>query len=230
MPGDYWGLRGKKVLVTGASKGLGRVCAEAFARAGADLLLCARSGDRLEALVAALDGPERHAIFAADLQQPEQVAALAECSGAFGPVDVILHGMGGGLGMSDPLLAWDQFDALFTTNLASAAELNRLLVPAMLERGTGNVVHVGSIAGREATGAVGYNAGKAGLAAYIRTLGRELAASGVVVTGISPGGFWAPENSWVRFQQRDEALFTARRKIAPARSGLVAASKKLVRH
>ena len=99
---DYWGLRGKKVLITGASKGLGQVLAEAFAEEGADLLLTGRSGERLEALVAACAGAERHAFFVADLRQSEEIGALAAEALAFGPIDVILHVAGGGLGMSQP--------------------------------------------------------------------------------------------------------------------------------
>jgi len=136
----------------------------------------------------------------------DKIAELAARAFKFGPIDVIIHVMGGGLGYSDSLLEWEKFDTLFKINIASAAEINRLLVPSMVKRATGNVVHVGSIAGREATGSVGYNAVKAALAAYIRTLGRELADTGVVVTGISPGGFWAPQNSWERFRQRDPNL------------------------
>lgn len=199
---DLYGLRGKLVLITGASRGLGQVCAEAFAREGARLLLAARDADRLEALRQSLDAPGGHRVHPGDLTRPEEIDRLAEAAGRFGDLDVILHVMGGGLGFRDPLLTWDEFAGLFQTNLASAAELNRLVVPRMTARGTGNIVHVGSIAGTEAVGSVGYNTVKAALAAYVRSLGRELAGSGVIVTGILPGGFWAPENAWVRFQQR----------------------------
>jgi 3-oxoacyl-[acyl-carrier protein] reductase len=205
MQTDY-GLLGKRVLITGASRGLGSVCAEAFAQQGAKLLLAARSEDKLIALNESLDNSSDHQIFAGDLTEEEEIDKLAHFAEAFGEVDVILHVMGGGLGMHDPLLDWCEFDLLFKTNIAAAAAINRQMIPCMMKRKTGNVVHVGSIAGREATGSVGYNSVKAALAAYIRTLGRELADSGVIVTGISPGGFWAPENSWVRFKQRDPEL------------------------
>jgi 3-oxoacyl-[acyl-carrier protein] reductase len=206
MEYDYWDLKNKKILITGASKGLGSVCAEAFAKAGANLMLTARSGDLLKTLVSKLEMPAKHEVYVGDLIKMDKIAELAARAFQFGPIDVILHVMGGGLGYSDSLLEWEKFDTLFKINIASAAEINRLLVPSMVKRATGNVVHVGSIAGREATGSVGYNAVKAALAAYIRTLGRELADTGVVVTGISPGGFWAPQNSWERFRQRDPNL------------------------
>jgi 3-oxoacyl-[acyl-carrier protein] reductase len=67
-------------------------------------------------------------------------------------------------------------------------------------------VHVGSIASQEATASVGYNTVKSALAAYVRSLGRELAESGVVVTGILPGAFYAPENSWRRLEMNKPAV------------------------
>ena len=203
---DY-GLRNRKVIITGASRGLGQACAATFAAHGAELLLAARSRERLEQVRSSIADPPRHRIFAGDLNQVDTIAELVECAGRFGEIDVVLHVMGGGLGMREPLLSWEDFQVLFQTNIASAAEINKSIIPGMVERGVGNIVHVGSISGREATGSVGYNSVKAALAAYVRTLGRELAATGVVVTGISPGGFWAPENSWARFKERDPELF-----------------------
>jgi 3-oxoacyl-[acyl-carrier protein] reductase len=89
---------------------------------------------------------------------------------------------------------------LLSLNIAAAAEINRLLVPSMTERGRGNLVHIGSIASTDAVASVGYNAVKAALAAYVRSLGNHLASSGLVVTGILPGGFNAPGNSWERLR------------------------------
>ena len=200
---DPYRLAGKRVLITGASRGLGRSCAEAFAKAGCKVLLAARAKAQLEEVRASLDSPEEHAIYAGDLTRLEAVEALAAAVEAFGELDVLLHVMGGGLGLTEPLLGWEAFETLFRTNLGSAAELNRRLIPRMVERKSGNVVLVGSIASSEAVGSVGYNSIKAALAAYTRTLGRKMAETGVIVTGILPGGFWAPDNVMARFQQRD---------------------------
>ena len=206
MGEDTCELRDKRVIITGASKGLGQVCAEFFAKEGSKLLLTARSQDSLEKIKESLENPGEHKIYAGDLTRPEKIEKLIETAEKFGDIDVILHVMGGGLGMRAPLLTWEEFDILFKTNLASAAEINRLIIPRMIQRKTGNVVHVGSTAGTEATVSVGYNSVKAALAAYVRSLGRELADTGVIVTGILPGGFWAPNNSWVRFERRDPEL------------------------
>ena len=206
MGEDLYGLKGKRAIITGASRGLGQVCAEAFAAQGVRLLLVARSQDRLEKIKDSLKFSDEHEVYAGDLIEPSEINGLAEAAMTFGEIDIVVHAMGGGLGMRDPLLSWEELGTLFKTNLASAAEINRMIVPGMVSRGTGNIVQVGSIASTEAVGSVGYNAIKAALAAYTRSLGRELAETGVVVTGILPGGFWAPDNSFVRFQKRDPEL------------------------
>ena len=70
----------------------------------------------------------------------------------------------------------------------------------MIKEKSGRVIHVGSTSSQEATGSVAYNTVKASLAAYVRSLGRELAHTGVVVCGLLPGAFYAPGNSWRRLE------------------------------
>jgi len=194
--------KGKKVLITGASKGLGRVCAEGFAARGARIFATARSEDRLADLIASLPEPGRHAYHPCDLNAPANAAPLTQSVIDWdGPPDVILHCMGGGYGFREPLLTAEQLETLFRVNIVAGAEINRLLIPAMQDGGGGHVLHVGSVTSLEAVASTGYNTVKAGLAAYVRSLGNELAASNVVVTGILPGGFFAPENSFRRMQR-----------------------------
>lgn len=193
------GIDGKNILITGASRGLGAVCAEAFSRMGARLALCARSGEHLKEVVRSCEQPERHMVIAVDLLELAAIpAAVAEALQFLGRIDVVLHVAGGGLGLREPLLEARDLLKLFTLNVAAAAEINRLVVPEMKHRKRGTLIHVGSIAGREAVASVGYNTVKTALSAYVRSLGNELAASSLVVTGIQPGGFLAPGNSWAR--------------------------------
>lgn len=197
-------LQGKNILITGASKGLGAVCAPALAAEGAYLVLMARSLEKLEVVRATCKEPEKHLSIAVDLTDHQQLRqGVEKAQSFFGNIDVILHVAGGGLGLRDPLLSEEDFEKLFALNVKAVVGINRLLVPSMIQRKKGNIVHICSIASVEATGSVGYNTVKAALAAYVRTLGREIAGSGVVATGILPGGFYAPENSWDRFLARD---------------------------
>lgn len=197
-------LTGKRILITGASQGLGAVCAPHFAALGAQLVLIARNKEKLEKVRSQCLNPEQHLSIAADLTKASELpAVLAEATRFLGTIEVVLHCAGGGLGLRDPLLSADDFEKLAGLNLKQVLEINRLVVPKMMERKQGNLVHVCSIASSEATGSVGYNTSKAALAAYVRTLGRELAPYNIIATGILAGGFIAPENSWVRLQQRD---------------------------
>jgi 3-oxoacyl-[acyl-carrier protein] reductase len=191
----------KSILITGASKGLGYVCAREFEKQGAQLVLVARSLSKLEHLKSTFSNPAKHLVFSADLLNHDSIQGLVkkglEHSGGF---DIVLHILGGGYGFRDPLITWEQLDTLYKVNVGVAAEINRLIVPEMVEKKHGRLVHVGSIASHEATASVGYNTVKAALAAYVRSLGRELAESRVVVSGILPGAFYAPDNSWERLK------------------------------
>ncbi len=192
-------LQGRTILITGASRGLGSVCARAFAEQGARLVLMARSKEALEQVRASCSHAADHLALAVDLTDgPALEKAVQEAMAFLGRIDTVLHVAGGGLGLRDPLIGSGDLVKLFSLNVVAAAEVNRLVAPSMMERGSGHLVHVGSVASTEAVASVGYNAVKAALAAYVRGLGNHLAAHGVVVTGILPGGFSAPGNSWQR--------------------------------
>jgi 3-oxoacyl-[acyl-carrier protein] reductase len=164
-------------------------------------VIAGRNTEKLEKLRQAFSDPDSHKIFAGDLTAPEICQDLVSQVIEFlGGLDVIIHVAGGGYGFRDPLLTWNQLNTLFQINIASAAEINRFAIPEMVKQQSGYVVHVGSVASQEATASVGYNTAKSALAAYVRSLGRELASSGVIITGILPGAFYAPENSWRRLE------------------------------
>jgi NAD(P)-dependent dehydrogenase (short-subunit alcohol dehydrogenase family) len=195
-------IKSKRVLITGASKGLGSVCAREFAGLGARLVIAGRNVEKLEELRQTFPDPDDHRVFAGDLISPEICQNLVSQAIEFlGGFDIIIHVAGGGYGFRDPLLTWEHFDKLLKINVSCAVEINRRVIPEMIKNSYGRIVHVGSIAGQEATGSVGYNTVKAALSGYVRSLGRELAGKGVVVTGILPGAFYAPGNSWRRLEE-----------------------------
>ncbi len=194
-------LQGKRVLIIGASRGLGSVCARAFAEQGAKLVLMARSKEALEEVRTSCSGAADHLAVAVDLTDGASLEkAVQEAMAFLDQIDAVLHVAGGGLGLREPLICAGDLLKLVSLNVAVAAEINRLVAPSMVERGRGNLVHVGSVASTDAVASVGYNTAKAALAAYVRSLGNHLAAHGVVVTGILPGGFNAPGNSWQRLK------------------------------
>ena len=203
-------LKDKRILVTGASSGLGAVAAVEFSKLGAQLALVARSEDRLNLVREQCSHPEKHIAVSADLLVIGDIhSAVEKCRAFLGDIDIVLHVAGGGLGYKKALLSHDELLTLFTLNLGAAAEINRLIAPMMIKNCSGHLVHVGSIASHEAVGSVGYNTVKSALAGYVRTLGRELAEHQIVATGILPGGFLAPHNAMNRLKSSNPEAYQA---------------------
>ena len=203
-------MNNQRILITGASRGLGAVAAIALAKLGARLVLFARSREKLESVRQTCVDPERHLSISVDFLEVNQVEpAVRKAQEFLGGIDVVLHAAGGGLGFRDDLLKPEEFSKLFALNLGAAAEINRLVVPEMMERRSGKLVHVGSIASSEGVGSVGYNTVKAALAAYVRTLGRELNRFNVIATGILPGGFISPGNAMARLQETNPEAYSS---------------------
>lgn len=199
----------RTVLITGATRGLGLIVTKAFVKQGARVVFTGRDETQLGILRDALShwGPSTY--YPADLTDPVSIKRLADdVVKYYESPEIIVHCAGGGLGKRGSLLDWNDFSELFHTNIGGAAELNRLLLPAMPSERPSYVVHVGSTTSREAIGSVGYNTVKSALAAYVRSLGNAFADTKIVITGILPGAFRAPHNSWDRMITRgDEAIY-----------------------
>ena len=178
-------LRDTGVLVTGASRGIGRAMAEAFAAEGARLTLVARSTAPLKELADAL-GAHAHP---ADLTDPDQVAGLIErVEIEAGTVDVIVNNAG--IDATGPLAetAAEDLEALFRLNLLTPAELCRQVIPRMLGRGRGHIVNIGSLAGVGVfPGMAGYAGSKAGLAHFTAGLRADLRGLPVGTTLVELG-------------------------------------------
>lgn len=176
-------LRGARVVVTGASSGIGWATAVVLAEAGADLLLTGRDGQRLQTLAATIGG---HAL-PADLADPDQVDRLGVAMTRYAP-DVVIHNAGVGLREAAAATARSDLDRVLAVNLRAPMALTAAVLPTMALRRSGHLVFVSSIAGvlgvaQESA----YAASKAALTAYASSLRGELAPAGIRVTTVVPG-------------------------------------------
>lgn len=175
---------GKRVLVTGGTKGAGAAILRRFAAAGAVTITGARSEPA--------EGSTARLFVAADLSTSEGVGKLAQAAiDTFGGVDILVHTLGGSgaPGGGFAALSEEHWQNELNLNLMPAVRLDRLLVPGMIERRAGTVIHVSSIQRRlplhDAT--IAYAAAKAALSNYSKALSKELGPKGVRVTAVAPG-------------------------------------------
>ena len=185
---------GRRVLVTGGTKGAGAAIVRRFAEGGARVATSARSS---------VNDTPAELFVTADLTTREGVETLAErVQAKFGGVDILVHCLGGSTAPGGGFRAATEevWQADFSLNLWPAVRLDRLLAPAMIEKGEGAIIHVASIQRRlpldDAT--TPYAAAKAALASYSKSLSKELGPSGVRVNTVSPG--------WIRTDAADRMV------------------------
>jgi short-subunit dehydrogenase len=178
-------LEGSIALVTGASSGIGRAVAPLLAERGATLALAGRDQAALASIAERTGGQP----LAADLAAPGGAEQLAELVlERWGRVDLLISNAGAGWAGELATMPLEVPERLIALNLLAPVRLTRLLLPGMLERGSGHLVYVTSIAGatgvaREAV----YAATKAGLATFADSLREEVAGAGVTVSVVVPG-------------------------------------------
>jgi 3-oxoacyl-[acyl-carrier protein] reductase len=181
----------RKVLVTGASSGIGQATARRFAADGCDVAVNARRADRLQELVAGLS-PGHHLVCAGNYADTGVVEAMERTLGeSWGRLDVLVNCAGVALpaeAIGSPLTEWRRpFDIMVN----GAVNLTRLAVALMPEGG--RIVHVTSIHGERAeSGASAYAMAKAAINQYCRSLALELAPRGILVNAIAPGFIATP--------------------------------------
>lgn len=207
------GLSGKRTLVAGASRGIGRAIALALAGEGARVAAVARGAAELEALVAALPGAGHTAIVADVIADDGARTAVEQAAGALGGLDVAICNVGKSFGRTVADLDDADLARSLDTNLWSAARVARHATPHLTAAGGGAIVMISSIWGREAGGSPGYNVAKAGVIALAKALARDLAASNIRVNTVAPGSILFPGGGWDRRRQADPdgiAAFVAR--------------------
>ena len=194
----------KRIILTGASRGLGAAACEVLAAKGAKIALFSRSKKDMENLRKKLKNPSNHISVKVDLLKNDRIKlAFNKAKKFLKEIDIVIHVAGGGLGLKDSLINHKDLKMLFQLNLGAAAEINRLVTINKSKKNNLKLIHVGSIASYEAVASVGYNVAKSALASYVKSLGRKLYKDKVIVTGILPGGFIAPGNAMERFKNKN---------------------------
>ena len=182
-------LKGRAAVVTGGARGIGLACAARLLGSGASVMLWDMDEAALKAAQESLSGKDRVAYSVVDVTDEKAVAAAAAAAEArFGKVDILVNNAGI-TGPNKPTWEYEpaEWRRVLDIDLTGCFLCARALVPGMMKKGYGRIVNMASVAGKEGNPyAPAYSAAKAGLIGLTKSLGKELANSGIAVNCVTP--------------------------------------------
>jgi uncharacterized protein len=180
-------LKDKVIVITGASSGIGAITAQMLSKRGAVPVLVARSEDKLRETAAGIQG--KYGMYTCDVRDTAKVEeTFAEILNTYGRIDILLNNAGYGKFADFTSMPTDEFDDMMDVNYMGIVRCTKAVIPHMLERGTGQVVNVASMAGKIGSSrAVAYTASKHAVLGFTNALRQELRKSGVIVSAVNPG-------------------------------------------
>ncbi|NNE93484.1 MAG: SDR family oxidoreductase [Verrucomicrobiales bacterium] len=204
---DRFSLAGKRLFISGGSRGLGREMALAIGEAGADVVLTGRTAESLEQTAAAMEAMGRTAVvIQGDFSKPDECESVCRAALETGPIDIVINNVGGRL-IDVPIeeQSLEDWQRILDLNLTSTFQCTKILGGAMIGAANGGrIINVASISGMIANRGIGgrsYETSKAAVIQFTRATAADWAAHGITVNAICPGGFmtepnqrWAKEN------------------------------------
>ncbi len=180
-------LQGKVVVITGASSGIGALTAQMLGKRGAIPILLARSEDKLKETAAGIPGV--FGLYACDVIDEDQVQrTFADIFSVYGRIDILLNNAGYGKFAAFTDMEPQEFDDMMDVNYMGTVRCTKAVVPHMLERGSGQIVNVASMAGKIGTArSVAYTATKHAVLGFTNALRQELRKQGIIVSAVNPG-------------------------------------------
>ena len=204
-------LAGKKALITGGSRGIGRATALRLAAEGCDVAICGRNPEGVERAAAELrERTERVHGVVADVTAPGDIERfVAESAAALGGVDLLVANVGGMAGTTFLTTTAEQWVRTFELNLFHAVRAIQAAAPHMIARGGGSVVTIASISGWKPGPRAQYGTAKASEIFLAGSLAWELAPHRIRVNTVSPGSTKFPGGGWERYQSAQPETFGA---------------------
>ena len=208
------GLSGKRALITGGTRGIGRAIAETFADEGADVSICARKADEVAAAVAALKAKRVQAFGRAlDVTDAAALGSWIEAGAAeLGGIDALVCNVSA-LAVGDTAESWEKS---FRTDMMHTVHAVATAVPYLEKSTSASIVVISSVSGFEVDFAAGsYGALKAALIHYAKGLSRQLVAKGIRVNCVSPGNTYFDGGIWQSIEKNMPDLYNSTLKVNP---------------
>jgi NAD(P)-dependent dehydrogenase (short-subunit alcohol dehydrogenase family) len=204
-------IQGKKVLIAGATGGIGLETARLLKGSGATLLLIARNGERLAEAAASLGVPDNQT-FQADITRFAEVQAAAErITSEFGPLDILINATGVGIIKPIETLTPDDFDRSIDVNLKGAFYLLKSFLPPMIADKKGLIINMPGVLGKSPmAGAAAYYASKYGLNGMMKAVREDIKRTNIRITNVYMGGVDTPFWDTIDLKVRRDAFIQVR--------------------
>ncbi len=181
------GIQDKVALIVGASKNIGKSIAIELAKEGAEVWIVARNSKMLKETVSVMPGKKK-GFLVQDLQIDNGPIKLIEKlkQKKIEP-DIIVHNMGGSLGVKNPFCSREELREVWDFNLGISHEININLLPIMIDKKWGRCIHISTLSVKTNRGYMAYSSSKHALEGYVKNLSKEVSVNNVVIAGVAPG-------------------------------------------
>jgi 3-oxoacyl-[acyl-carrier protein] reductase len=199
------GLKDKTVLITGASKNIGKSIAIAMAKEETNVIICARNKLELNEVLSLMNNYSgQHYMFCVDLENKKGPSKLLNFLKINNIVpDVIVHNLGGSLQITNQKFSRKDLENVWQFNLGIAHEINDQLIPSMIKKEWGRIIHVSSLAAKTAKGYIPYVSAKCALEGYVKAMSRYLSNRKVIMSAIAPGLVELPDRYFTKMKKEN---------------------------
>tara|TARA_Y100000741_G_C18156803_1_gene519481 strand:+ start:68 stop:817 length:750 start_codon:yes stop_codon:yes gene_type:complete len=197
----------KKILITGATSGLGLMLSRHFDSKGCELILTGRDKNKISSLKKELSLKNKKNCIALDFSKKNDFNKFIIKINRQKKIDVVFHCLGGGFGKHNPIIDQKDLNFLFNINVSIAVGINKAILTKKNYNKNLKIIHIGSVASIEATASVGYSMVKASLVAYTKTLSKELINQNVFVHCVLLGAFEYENNSFERLKKKNKRIY-----------------------
>ncbi len=198
----------KTVLITGATSGLGLMLSRHYDSIGYNLITVGRDQKKIKSLKKEISIKNQNNSFAIDFNSISNYKKFLNIiKNNKKKIDIIIHCLGGGFGLHNPIISYKDLNFLFHLNVSAAVGINEVVLENKKYNKNLKIIHIGSVASIESTASVGYSMVKASLIAYTKTLSKSLIKKNIFVHCILLGAFEYENNSFQRLKIRNKKVY-----------------------
>ena len=198
----------KKILITGATSGLGLMLSRYYDKKGFNLITVGREKKKIVSLKKELSEKNRKNSYSFDFKSRtnyERFLKILKKQKI--KLDGIIHCLGGGFGMHDPIISYEELNFLFNINVSSAVGINKVVIDNKKYNKNMKIIHIGSVASVESTASVGYSMVKASLIAYAKTLSKRVIKKNIFAHCLLLGAFEYENNAFGRLKKKNKNAY-----------------------